>query len=227
MEYKEFAKYYDLFYQKKNYNLETSFIFSLVLKKSKILDIGCGTGIHGSILEEKGYNVDGVDINKEMIEIAKTRISGSLYCQDMLNLNINNKYDVIISMFAVINHLKNKKELIEVFKNMNNILNQDGLIIIDLHNPKASGEKIEEYNGIKRTMKWEYDNLNKTEKSLITFEIGGKVYNDIHKFKIFEITDFIECCEKADLKVYDIFENYDINKKGTKESKNIQFLIGR
>lgn len=102
MEYKEFAKYYDKFYSKKNYKKEVEFLKKLVRKNDKIIDIGCGTGIHASLLSN--YDVDGLDLNKEMLEIAKTRIKGNLYNQNMLNININKKYNIIISMFAVINH---------------------------------------------------------------------------------------------------------------------------
>lgn len=43
-------------------------------KDLAILDIGCGTGLSGKILNEYGFtNLDGCDINPEMLEIAKTR----------------------------------------------------------------------------------------------------------------------------------------------------------
>jgi len=43
-------------------------------KDLTILDIGCGTGLSGKILNEYGFtNLDGCDINPEMLEISKTR----------------------------------------------------------------------------------------------------------------------------------------------------------
>jgi len=43
-------------------------------KNVTILDIGCGTGLSGKILADTGFNqIDGCDINPEMLEIAKTR----------------------------------------------------------------------------------------------------------------------------------------------------------
>ena len=56
-----------------------------------------------------------------MLDIAKTRLNSSFYLQDILNINISKKYDVIISMFAVINHLKDTNELEICLLNMKNI----------------------------------------------------------------------------------------------------------
>jgi SAM-dependent methyltransferase len=225
MEYSGFAKYYDLFYQKKDYKKETEFLLNFIRPYSKVLDLGCGTGIHGQILEQNNCYVDGLDASHDMLQISKDRIHGELFCQNMLDLNIKKRYDVIISMFAVLNHLKNNDELIKVFKNLSNILSSNGKLIIDLHNPQTSGEKTDEYQNVKRKMKWEYDKHNHIENSIISFEINNKTYIDNHQFRIFEIKDIKNCCKVAGLKTINTFENYNINEKGTKTSKNIQFLI--
>ena len=223
MEYKKFAKYYDKFYSKKDYQKEVLFLKNFISKNHCIIDIGCGTGRHASLLND--YNIDGLDLNKEMLEIAKTRINGSIYHQNILNINIGKKYDIVISMFAVINHLKDIDELERCLINLKKILKPSGKIIIDLHNPQSSGEKIDSFDNIKRTMLWNYDKEAKIEKSNIIFEIDNKIYNDSHIFRIFSIDEIKKMCEKVGLNVINIYENYDITKKGNKNSKNLQFVI--
>lgn len=225
MEYQEFAKYYDIFYQNKDYKKEVKFLLNFIDDNMNVLDIGCGTGIHASLLQKENISVDGLDLNKEMLDIAKKRIKGSLYNQNMLNIDINKKYNIIISMFAVLNHLKNTDELEIVFKNMSNILLPNGKILIDLHIPKSSGEKIDTYFNISRKMIWNYEKEEKIEISKIIFNVNNETFETEHIFKIFSIEDVIKCANKANLKVISIFENYDINKKGTNNSKNLQFLI--
>ena len=110
-EYKEFAKYYDRFYQKKDYQKEVLFLTHFLTPKSHILDVGCGTGVHASLLEKEDFKIDGADLNQEMLDIAKTRMTGELFLQNVLDLDIPKKYDAIISMFAVMNHLSNLEEL--------------------------------------------------------------------------------------------------------------------
>ena len=225
MEYKEFAKYYDKFYQNKNYEKEVEFIKKIIKKEDKIIDIGCGTGIHASLLEEDGFNIDGLDISKEMLELAKTRIKGNLYNQDILDMNINNKYDVIISMFAVLNHLTDLEELKRALINLKKILQADGKIIIDLHNPQSSGQKTDSYNNFTRTMRWKYDKNTKIEKSEIVFEINNNTFVDSHVFRIFTIDEVVKTCKEIGLTIVGIYENYDIKKIGNNLSKNLQFLI--
>ena len=198
-------------------------MINFISKKDKIIDIGCGTGVHASLLSD--YNIDGLDLNKEMLEIAKTRINGNLYNQNMLNININKEYNIIISMFAVINHLKNIDELEICLTNLKNILLPNGKIILDLHNPQSSGQKIDCYDNIQRTMIWNYNKDLKIEKSQIIFEIDNNKYIDEHTFRIFSIEEIKNTCKKVGLKVINIYENYDILKEGTEKSKNLQFLI--
>lgn len=227
MEYKEFAKYYDIFYKNKNYAKETEFLINFINQNDKIIDVGCGTGLHASLLQQNGFKVDGLDLNKEMLNIAKTRIHSNLYLQNILDININQKYDVIISMFAVLNHLKNLKELEHAFMNLKNILKDNGKIIIDLHNPQNSGSKTDFYDNISRTMEWNYDKTTKIEDSKIIFEIDGKKYIDNHTFRIFTIDEVKQCCENVGLVVKNVYENYDVNKYGKAVSKNLQFVISK
>ncbi|KAG9102819.1 hypothetical protein FRC06_001008 [Ceratobasidium sp. 370] len=49
-----------------------------------LLDIGCGSGLSGEILDEQGYNWVGVDIAPSMLEVALEReVEGDLFLQDI------------------------------------------------------------------------------------------------------------------------------------------------
>lgn len=49
-----------------------------------LLDIGCGSGLSGSVLEENGHHWIGVDISKSMLEVALEReVEGDLILSDM------------------------------------------------------------------------------------------------------------------------------------------------
>lgn len=89
MEYKALAKYYDEFYNKKEYTKEVEFLKQFIGNNQTVLDVGCGTGIHMSLLEQAGYEVEGVDLNEEMLEMAKKRVRGSLYIGNMLDFKLN------------------------------------------------------------------------------------------------------------------------------------------
>ena len=73
--FKEYAKYYDFFNSEKDYTKESSYINWIIKKYSpktkSILDIGCGTGLHDFELANLNYDVTGLDISQDMIEIAR------------------------------------------------------------------------------------------------------------------------------------------------------------
>lgn len=49
-----------------------------------ILDIGCGSGLSGSVLEENGHYWVGIDISQAMLDVAKDReVEGDLILGDM------------------------------------------------------------------------------------------------------------------------------------------------
>ena len=102
--YKKLAKYYDLIYSFKDYKAEVKRIKEIIekYKKSsgnKLLDVGCGTGKHLEYLKDD-FSCTGCDINNEMLEIAKTDVNGVIFTQaDMINLDLKNKFDIILCLF--------------------------------------------------------------------------------------------------------------------------------
>ena len=40
---------------------------------SRVLDVPCGQGRHAHLLAEFGYDVDGLDYSKELLDVARKR----------------------------------------------------------------------------------------------------------------------------------------------------------
>src|SRR3990172_1554551 len=74
-----YARYYDLLYHDKDYRAETEFVEQLIRKHAPgarhIFELGCGTGIHGIMLAEKGYEVTGLDLSERMLAMAAQRVA--------------------------------------------------------------------------------------------------------------------------------------------------------
>ena len=73
-------------------------------KTCLILDIGCGSGLSGSVLTDHGYNWIGVDISSSMLEVAKENEAEG----DLINLDIGQgfsfrpgSFDYAISVSAL------------------------------------------------------------------------------------------------------------------------------
>ena len=226
IEYTKMAYLYDDFYSKKDYSKEVNFIKHFAKKEtSKILDAGCGTGRHSKILFDNGFFVKGFDLSEDMVNIANSKIPDHFFVDNLLHFSSTEKFDLVVSFFAVFNHLKNYKEFGVALLNLKNALNKCGTIIIDLHNPQASGTKTEKINAASRTMTWRKCRLFKKEYTKITYIVDGKRFETQHTFKIFEIKKLKSLALRLGFSSVNFYENYNIEKQATSKSKNIQMVV--
>jgi 2-polyprenyl-3-methyl-5-hydroxy-6-metoxy-1,4-benzoquinol methylase len=226
-EYGLLAKYYDQLYSNKDYKKETNFLTDILSKYrvKTILDVGCGTGNHMQLLEQKNYICTGLDISDDMLQTAKTKVKGPLHQGNIIDFNLSTKYDAIICMYAVFNHLIKEEDAIKALQAFSNHLYSDGIIIIDLHNPSISGKKEDIVNGIGRKMVWDYDSKTRIEKTSITYNIDNKILEDSHIFRIYSVDEINDFIKTTGLIFIAAYENYDLNKKANAQSKNIQIVL--
>ena len=134
--YKDLAKYYDYVYHRKNYKEETAFIEKIISEYKKtdgvsLLDIGCATGNHLKFLSKK-YDCVGLDKNKYLLDVAKNKkIKAQFICADMVDFRIDQKFDVVICLFATISYLTNKQDQVLTINNISEHMSSGGIFIVD------------------------------------------------------------------------------------------------
>ena len=135
--YRKFARYYDLIYQWMDYESEAEFIEKMVELHPHsggldLLDVACGTGNHAQYLVDS-FHVVGLDINPEMMEIAREKVPEMELIQgNMKEMNLERDFDVIICLFSSINYHTNLSELGTTFKRFYDHLKPGGVLIFDL-----------------------------------------------------------------------------------------------
>lgn len=76
-------------------------VISLLPPQSRVLDVGCGTGIPVSqMLSEAGLHVYGLDISPKMVELAASRVKGTFVVSDMLTYNPEGQFAAAFMIFA-------------------------------------------------------------------------------------------------------------------------------
>ncbi|MDA1047348.1 MAG: class I SAM-dependent methyltransferase [Verrucomicrobia bacterium] len=142
----EFAKYYDLVHEKKDYEQESSYIHGLIQKHKPdaktILDIGCGTGNYAFAMHELGYRVSGVDSSSQMIEIAKGKLSEearetsspSFFCGRMEAYKTPAKSDAVICLFFSLCYQTTDDLIFESLSRFKDQMKEDGILIFDFWN---------------------------------------------------------------------------------------------
>jgi SAM-dependent methyltransferase len=137
---KEYAEAYDLLYHSKDYEKECDFIEAVIRRSGCnveiILDLGCGTGGHALILARRGYKVVGIDRSQDMIDIAKRKaenenLSIEYIKGDITGIDLNRKFDAVISMFAVMGYQTTNSALAAACHVAGNHLRPNGIFLFD------------------------------------------------------------------------------------------------
>lgn len=245
---KEYSQIYDLLYKSKDYEREVKYLNKLIKKNCKkkiknILDIGCGTGKHASLLVDKGYELHGVDMSPQMISIAKKNLKQkknlSFSLSTISNLNLKKKFDVIISVFHVMSYQTKNNELIKAFEIVKKHLNGGGIFIFDfwygpavLTDLPVNSIKTLRHRDMKisrfgkpyikpqtNTIDMKYSILMENKKSK---KIKKK--KEIHRLRYFFDTELELICRRLKFKILKKYEWMSLKKPDFK-SRNVVWLI--
>jgi len=145
--FKEYSQYYDLLYSDKDYESEASYISELIKKynpKAKsIIELGCGTGKHASILSKKGYKIHAIDLSQEMLNEARGNFDEIVFEQgDVRYYRARKKFDAAISLFHVASYQTSNQDLRDFFKTADHHLEIGGIFVFDLwYGPAVLAQK--------------------------------------------------------------------------------------
>lgn len=213
--YRALAKYYDKIYSWKDYKAESEKIHSLIkkYKKSKgkeMLDVACGTGNHIQYLK-KYYDITGLDLDKDMLGIAKKKYPGiNFHKGDMRTFDLKKKYDVIVCLFAAIAHLTSKADLRKTIRNFARHLAKGGVMMIEgfvttqffqsgLVHARFFNEpdlKIYRVNVTRSKRNIAYIDFH----VLVADTSGVKYLREDHRLAMYKNEDFMEALDNAGLK---------------------------
>lgn len=114
------------------------------LKPELICDLACGTGSVCVEMAGRGYDMIGVDISTQMLNVASEKSEGRniLYLnQDICDFELYGTVDAFTCLLDSVNHLTEDGDLEKLFSLVNNYLNPEGIFIFDV-NTKYKFEKI-------------------------------------------------------------------------------------
>ena len=210
-----YAQFYDLFYKEKEYEKEARFVLAVAEKHglrspSSILDLGCGTGGHLVEFARKGLSVAGVDRSHEMIELAMKKIAAEKLTAkiravqgDVTTYRDGARYDIVVSMFAVMGYLTKTEDLLRGFATAREHLRPSGVFVFDVwFGPTVLNElpetRIQEFvdkgksvirlvrpslNVVRQTVDVHYDIFSATSED--TF----RRINEVHSMRFFFIEE--------------------------------------
>ncbi|MEG2381492.1 MAG: class I SAM-dependent methyltransferase [Oscillospiraceae bacterium] len=243
--YNNFASIYDKL-QEVNYESFISFyeeIFKTTdLKPKLVLDLACGTGNITIPMARLGYDMIGVDLSVEMLNIAREKANNDnldilFLNQDMTDFELYGTVDAIVCALDGVNYISNISDIKQMFMRVLNYLNPGGIMIFDIN----SCYKLKEVLGNNTFVYDEEDvycvwnNFFDTENMVSCFDLNWFAKNEdnmytrfdeYHEEYAYSIADLEEIIKDSGLVLEGVYDGLSFEEPKEK-SERIFFVIQR
>lgn len=226
--YTSFAAVYDTFMDDVPYKEWCGYVCGLLgeygIQEGLVLDLGCGTGSLTQLLAEAGYDMIGVDVSEDMLEIArdkkdKTGLDILYLLQDMREFELYGTVKAVVSICDSMNYLMSEEDLLSVFRLVNNYLDPGGMFIFDLNTVYKYQELIgdatiaenrEHCSFIWENTYYEEEQVNEYDLTIFQREASGlyRKFEETHFQKAYALAQVKKLLRKAGMKfitAYDAF----------------------
>jgi cyclopropane fatty-acyl-phospholipid synthase-like methyltransferase len=108
------------------------------IKLRSLLDLGCGTGSFAIRMALRRLRVTGLDASHAALQVARQkaerqRVAVEWICDDMRSFVLEQKFDLVTSVFNSVNHLLSERDLDGMFTAVSRALVPGGYFIFDLN----------------------------------------------------------------------------------------------
>ena len=227
------SKYYHLLYKNRDHNEAALFLDNISnefkKKNARILDVACGKGRHAKYLNSIGFDVTGVDLSLNSIEYAKKYENKKLkfHQHDMRNVFEENKFDIVTNLFTSFGYFDNTLDDQKAISSMAGNLKKGGLLLIDFMNVKKVI-----MNLVANEIKFIEDVKFKISRKIIDNHIIKKIniedeeniFSHQEKVHCLTLFNFTEMLEKANMKIINLFGDYDLNNFDEQKSDRLIIL---
>lgn len=242
MAYGEFAKIYDeLINEDINYDEMVTRIINICedenINFNSYLDVACGTGNVTMRLATKFKDIFAVDLSEDMLREAfekfkANKIKGKVICQDMTELTLNKKFDLITSVLDSTNYIIEEDGIESYFKSIYDHLNDDGIFIFDINSyyklSEILGNNIYTYSEEEVFYTWENTFEDDLLSMFLTFFVKkGDLYErfeEEHLERAYKEDEIEAYLKNANLEVINKFDGYT-NDKVKSDSERLVYVV--
>jgi SAM-dependent methyltransferase len=232
--YEQVSAIYDGLMKKLDYDSWSKYILLIakenVHDKAKFLELGAGNCKMAKILSEKYKNYYASDISLSMLRSSDKNNLKKICC-NMTSLPFKEKFGFVFSAFDSVNYIMKRKSLQNLFKEINYLLEEDGVFTFDASletnslNFIISKSTEGRHNDYQYRMSSKYNKRSRIHSNhfYIRDEFGNE-FKELHKEKIYNIDTYFKLAEKAGLYTeacYDCFSFKDVKKN----SQRAQFVM--
>ncbi|MFC2035384.1 class I SAM-dependent DNA methyltransferase [Chloroflexota bacterium] len=207
--YKRLSKVYDQGwddFSKQYIDLIDEIFSERSVTEARILDIACGTGTLAIEFAKHGHVVHGIDSSPEMIRLARSKSAGllnlSFDIQDMVQLNIDGKFDLVTCTYDSINYIRELSDLRKILLQVSSVLGEGGLFVFDSNTEHLYLNHLDEIqerelNGELIIQHCSYDSVHKEATTAFSFSDGSY---EIHRQRPYDHNELAPLLNNASLK---------------------------
>jgi len=237
--YTSFARVYDTFMSDVPYQEWCGYVCGLLkeygIADGLVLDLGCGTGSLTELLAKRGYDMIGIDLSVDMLEIAREKQVRSgldiLYLlQDMREFELYGTVRAVVSICDSLNYVMSEKEMVQVFRLVNNYLDPEGIFVFDLNTVYKYQELIgsatiaenrENSSFIWENMYYEEERVNEYDLTIFQKEESGlyRKYEETHYQKAYSLNTVKKLLAEAGMQFVTAYQAFTKEPPGEKNER--------
>ncbi len=240
--YNEFAYIYDELMDDFDYGKWAEYIKDIFGKYGKeprnILEMACGTGNLTYELAKDGYRLTAFDLSEEMLAQAYKKLGRyknvKLLNLDMVDFNLNRKYDSVIAVCDSVNYILEEENLLSSFENVYEHLEDGGLFIFDINSYYKLKEIIGKNTFVSDQENTFYSWQNFYDEKLdicdffLTFFVEGEDgkytrFDEEHSEKAYKLETVVRLLKKAGFTKVDYYEGFSFNQLA-EDTQRINFV---
>jgi ubiquinone/menaquinone biosynthesis C-methylase UbiE len=250
-QYTELAEVYDTVMKNVDYVIWADFIDEIIQRHhpspSDIMELACGTGSLSFALDRyRCYQqITGTDKSRRMIQKARQKAeerqsSVSFGVMDFLNIDIQQSFDIVVSIFDSVNYLRAPEEVLQMLEQVKKIMKRRySLFIFDFTTPVNSVLAEKNLNDNKGITRDHYRFLRKSvynEQTQIhynNFEIEKlsedhqyvlQRYSESHSQRIYSLTEMKRIIQKSEFNIKAAYSEFELNE-ATSESLRVTMVL--
>lgn len=194
----------------------------------RILDCACGTGNVSFELARLGYDVTGVDLSEEMIQVAqhKARRNGSgakFYQADLANFKLGATFDTATCLYDSLNYILEPAKLQAAFGRIAKYLEKGGIFVFDMNSVFALSSDLftqRQYDPRKQLhydWKASYDKATKICTVQMEFKRKAKdgklpeLFHETHRERAYELEEVEAMLEATGWLLLQKYDAYTLN----------------
>ena len=245
--YSALAEIYDDVMSDVDYETWADYIDEIILthhpEAIRLLELACGTGTVALSLEELDhYEITATDISDSMISVAKKKgieRSSSIQFRVMnfLKPDLKSLFDVIYMTFDSINYLHENEQILQLHRNVKDLMAPNGVFIYDFTTPKNSRKAIHYLNhenrtltnGFQYTRSSSYNSRSRIHTNEFLIKKENKcnqadIYQEVHHQKIYTLNEITALVAKTNFSILKAYNSFTLDN-ATEKSLRVTMVL--